>query len=307
MHDTVGIAFQDDISISELEASNNSDEISNDDDRIHSDPDDIDANNTEEPLEPVPRKRMRKSFHCDSLVLPDFTLKPKALEVNEPVNLQEVKRLDRIWMLSHAFGIPTPMWVGFNVKITSDRTLKQKVFYLAPINESPTQNAVVLETMRQAVEASEECGQRYAECHYDLAITSKAFKIQNTLIRNYDDDNISRLFIHVAPFHVEMSVFKAIGKYIENCGITQIMVDAGLLASGSMSSFLTGKLFNRCKRLHPLIALTTEIMHFEHFLENESVSLGQECFGFLKNFQKNENAETSDSLISYKSWMMQTC
>lgn len=308
LHDTVGISFQDAISATELEALNNSTQAMNDDDRseLENDTDDVSEINAEEPSEEIPRKRMRKSYHCDSIVLPDFTAKPtyigtiQIFDEEEPTNLQEMKRLDRMWMLSHAFGIKTPMWVGFNVLIVSDKTVKQNVFYLTPINESPTKNAVVLETMRRTIQASEECGQRYAEAHYDLAITSKAFKIQNTAIRLYNDTYIARLFIHVGAFHVQMSMFKAVGKYIEDCGLSQIMVDAGLLASGSVNSFLTGKHFNRCKRLHPLIALTIEIMHFEYFLQNEEVILSPESFEFLKTFLASKHTDNSDSLISYK-------
>lgn len=308
MHDTVGIAFQDVISDLELEALNNTVPIVNGDDVIDSDIDDNNESDTHEPSEVVPAKKMRRSLHCDSLVLSEVTVNLKYLgtiqiseELNVPNNLPEIKQLDRIWMICHAFQIPTPMWVGFNVKIITDRTKKQKVFYLPPINDSPTKNPVVYETMKRTIKASKECGQSYAECHYDLAITSKALKIQNTLFRTYNDEQILRLFIHVAPFHVQMSGFKAVGKFIEDCGITQIMVDAGLLASGSVSSFLTGKHFNRCKRLHPLIAVTIEILHFEFFLQNEVITLSPQCFQFLKNFQNNKNAGASDSLISYKS------
>lgn len=132
------------------------------------------------------------------------------------------------------------MWVGFNVNIISDKLVMQKIFYIYPINASPTLNSVVYETMLRAIKAASECGQRYAEVHYDLAITSKAFKIKNALERARCDDKISQLFTHVGPFHVEMSLFKVIGKVIEDCGLTQIMVNAGLLASGSVSYFLTG-------------------------------------------------------------------
>ena len=52
-----------------------------------------------------------------------------------------------------------------------------------------------------------------------------------------------------------MSYFKAVGKFIDNCGITNIMVNTEMLANGSVNGFIAGKHFNRCKRLHPMIAL----------------------------------------------------
>lgn len=299
MHDTVGIAFQDIGTSLELDGNSVSDTAL--EYQL-----DLATENDSELFESVPPKKMRRTFHHDILSLPELPVQPKfegTIEISEqtePFNLIEIKRLDKIWMLRHAYELPTPMWVGFNVNIILDKSAVQNVFYLPPINASPTQNSVVYETILRAIKASTECGQRYAEVHYDLAITSKAFKIKNALERAGYDDKISQLFIHVGPFHVEMSFFKVIGKFIEDCGLTQIMVNAGLLASGSVSSFLTGKHFNRCKKLHPLIAVTLEILHFEFFLENEDIVLSSECFEYLSNFQKFDSAEDSENLISYK-------
>ena len=39
-----------------------------------------------------------------------------------------------------------------------------------------------------------------------------------------------------------------------------------MLAPGSLNGFLTGKHFNRCKRLHPILGLALEIKHFKAFL-----------------------------------------
>lgn len=44
------------------------------------------------------------------------------------------------------------------------------------------------------------------------------------------------------------------------------MVESGLLAEGSVRGFLTGSHFNRCKKLHPVVALSLKILHFKAFL-----------------------------------------
>jgi hypothetical protein len=49
------------------------------------------------------------------------------------------------------------------------------------------------------------------------------------------------LFIHFGCFHIMMAYYKAIGKLIDSRGITNIMVNADILASGSINSFITGK------------------------------------------------------------------
>lgn len=49
------------------------------------------------------------------------------------------------------------------------------------------------------------------------------------------------------------------------------MVRSNLLASGSVSGFIEEKHFNRCKRLHPLMAVGLETLHLESFLKFQTV------------------------------------
>lgn len=95
--------------------------------------------------------------------------------------MEYVENLDLLWMMPHASGIVTPMWVGFNARINhTDNQIKQKVFYLTPINEAPTDNSVVLETMRRALRIANECGEQYAQVTYDLGIARIALQWQDT-------------------------------------------------------------------------------------------------------------------------------
>lgn len=105
--------------------------------------------------------------------------------------------------MSHALKIPdTPMWAGFNSKIIEDESCMQRVSYLTPINESPTNNAVVLETMVQSQKIAEELGQTYMQVTYDLAVAKPAWQIQSMEKPRFDN-----LFIHTGDFHVEMAYF----------------------------------------------------------------------------------------------------
>lgn len=137
-----------------------------------------------------------------------------------------------------------PAWVGYNSMICVDNSVKQKISYLTTINASPTNISVVLETMRQAQQIAEECNEDYMEVTYDPAIAKVALQLQSTERLRFNN-----LFVHLGSFHIMMAYFKAVGKYIDNCGITNIMENAEILASGSVNSFITAKHFNRCKRL----------------------------------------------------------
>ena len=67
--------------------------------------------------------------------------------------------IDFLWMASNFLYQVVPMWVGWNAMYTATNEHNvMKVWYLPQINESPTSNAVVLETMRRAQRIAAECG-----------------------------------------------------------------------------------------------------------------------------------------------------
>lgn len=86
--------------------------------------------------------------------------------------------------------------------IHNDISCKQKIAYLTIINSSPTNTSVVLETMRQGLQVSEECNETYMEITYDLAIAKVAMQIQSTEKPRFDN-----LFIHFGSFHIMMAYF----------------------------------------------------------------------------------------------------
>ncbi|XP_032457827.1 uncharacterized protein LOC116417096 isoform X1 [Nasonia vitripennis] len=208
--------------------------------------------------------RKKKTKMTDKLLPIDSELRT----INNS-NYKFYEKLDVMWVLSHHLKIAnTPMWVGFNSKIVVDESMKQKVSYLTPINASPTNISVVYETMRQSQRIAEELQQQYIEVTYDLAIAKVAYQIQSA-----EHPQLSNLFIHLGAFHIMMAYFKAVGKFINECGLTYIMVESGLLASGSVNGFISGKHFNRCKRLHPLVSLGLQVLLFEDFVTKQNISI----------------------------------
>lgn len=64
-----------------------------------------------------------------------------------------------------------------------------------------------------------------------------------------------QLYIHIGPSHKIMAFFKAVGQYIDNYELTNIMVDCNMLCSSLVNGFLQGTHFNHCKMLHPIVTL----------------------------------------------------
>ncbi|GFW31674.1 hypothetical protein TNCV_4683461 [Trichonephila clavipes] len=94
-----------------------------------------------------------------------------------------------------------------------------------------------------------------------------------------------------------MAYFKAIGNVISDCGLANVMVESSLLANGSVNGFLDGKHFNRCKRLHPLVALGLEVLNFKSFLQHDNTTLTDDMIEEVKRLQ---NCEISSFHIENK-------
>lgn len=54
-----------------------------------------------------------------------------------------------------------------------------------------------------ALKLAEECNQHYIVVTYDLAIASKAYKIQADMKKEFE-----KLFINLGAFHIELAYFK---------------------------------------------------------------------------------------------------
>lgn len=217
---------------------------------------------------PKKRLRRRRCYEEITFDIAPYRKIPKLVETvkfEEPIapeNLPYIKRCDIVWKICLALQLTNvPMWVGFTSQFVVDTLPIQSIAYLPQINMSPTSNSVVKETMNIALRVKGECKQPYMHVTYDLAIAKIALQIQSMERPIYDS-----IFISLGPFHIMMSAFKAIGKYIAESGLPDILTNSGLLACGSLNGYLTGKHFNRCKRIHPITAVAIEILHFKYFL-----------------------------------------
>lgn len=105
---------------------------------------------------------------------------------------------------------------------------------------SPTSSAVVAETLKMAKIIAQETNQEVITVTYDLAVAKMAYQIQSTEAPTYNN-----VFIQLGVFHIEMAYFKAVGKFIEESGCVDILVENELLAAGLVKGLITGKHFNR--------------------------------------------------------------
>jgi len=162
LHDIVGIIFQN-IVPETTENDNNTQEPEND--------------NSMQEQNSNSRNKRRRIFNAVTPELEPLAKRKKGEqviqslsdEIIEPSISRVQKRVNVLWMI--ALRIPnTPMWVGYNSLTFLDESIRQKILYMTTINLSPTNHAVVKETMNQAKRVAFECNERYMQVTYDLAL-----------------------------------------------------------------------------------------------------------------------------------------
>ena len=141
-------------------------------------------------------------------------------------------------------------------------------------NATPTSTSLVAETIRRSLRIASDGQNENISVTYDLAIAKLAMQIQAEGKTTFD-----KIFISLRSFHPEMTFFPAIGKIIEESSGPHILDECKILAKASINSFLRGKSYKRCKRMHELLALALEIIHFESYLTTRNADAASQRTG----------------------------
>ena len=139
------------------------------------------------------------------------------------------------------------------------------------LKEPITSLSVVRQTLLTTQKCAEECHQDYGVATYDLNAAKPAMQIQATESTRFDT-----IFIMMGAFHIEMAFFKAIGKLVAESGGMAVLTETEVITPGSLNGLVSGKHFNRCKRIHPLLALGFEVLHFQAFLQTWDIEEGMQ-------------------------------
>lgn len=207
----------------------------------------------------------------------------------------KLRTLDFYWMLQCEVERPMPLFPGFYSQYIEDSLPQQKIWYMDPISAPPTRNDVVRETMKRSMNVVAETKQQYGVVTYDLAVALKAYSIQAL-----DAPLFDKLLIMLGNFHLELAFYGAVGTFISESGAEHLLTESGILAEGSLMGFIHGKYYNRCVRIHDLLALVMERKMYDSFLS----SLTQEKQGAIIDLiadipqdQRMQEAFLEDSAI----------
>jgi hypothetical protein len=132
------------------------------------------------------------------------------------------------------------------------------IYYYPVINQSITDNKVVQECLRYSEQGAREVGQKYVVTTFDLGVCMKAYPIIWNEPKKFEDH-----IIMIGTFHVVCAYFKMIGKKMEGTGLSDILLETGLIGSGSVTGVITGKHFSRAMHCHKILLEALERLLFE--------------------------------------------
>ena len=83
-------------------------------------------------------------------------------------------------------------------------------------------------------------------------------------------------------------MFKAIGSFIAESRGPYILNECLVLAAGSTKSFQSGKSYKRCKKLHEILSLAMETLHFGSYIKN--LENGEDVLDVIKEVLKGHKS-----------------
>ena len=181
------------------------------------------------------------------------------IQIKQQAHATLLEWRDILWMLSMNTE-SVPLWTGWNAQLSEDHLPLHTNKYMENITLPPTQLNVVLETLKVSQRVAEECQQDYSIVTYGLAIAKLAMQIQAEETARFDN-----VFICFGAFHISLAFFGCLGSFIDRSSGPNILTETEILASGSLRGCTLGKHYNRCKRIHPMLATALTQLHFQAY------------------------------------------
>ena len=143
--------------------------------------------------------------------------------------------------------------------------------------------------MEQSLAPSREVDQEYAIVTFDLAAYA--------LVWQYSDQ-FSKVIVRMGVFNTIYPLFGTLGKMTKGSGLTEIIIESDICASGSLDRVMTGKHSNRALKVHKLVFEALErllLMRFEEdHPRNEGVRTHSLCLQIsLKTLVKKRSARSA--------------
>ena len=196
-----------------------------------------------EQLPQQPGKRNKdRSIHYEDKHLPPCFIRSKIepniraehVSVRTPVSFHESKESDFAWTMARLYksdeqSVPGRAgWLSLTGKSEYVGACAQStVDYMVPIHRPITDNATVQQILRLSQQATKDVDQEVTIITFDLAVVMKAYSI---LWQNPEE--YSGVLVRIGLFHMICSYLGVIGKMMAGTGFEDIVIEAGVCASG---------------------------------------------------------------------------
>lgn len=228
-------------------------------------------------------------------------------------DVEKVKYSDFQWFISRfrKCGIENQTisdWAGWVSEKSNSEFRETTVDYMPPILAPSTDTATVQHALKISHEATKSINQSYTIVTFDLAVAKKAY----SLVWN-ENLNFENTIVRLGVFHTICSYLGAIGKLMAGSGLAEIVIEAGVCASGSIQKVISGKHYNRSIRVHKRCLEALERLLFSYFLtahdlHDEITSMDEkEIFSlynlFRAKLQAGEYGSTAKFLLMYMEYV----
>ena len=137
-------------------------------------------------------------------------------------------------------------WTGFNT-LRNENSIPREcsISYCQVIEASPTELSTVYTVLQRSLQIADQLGQHDVIIVFDQAIYAKALEV---LWQN--KDQFQRLVVRLGSFHTICAFLAAIGKRFGDAGLADVLMESGIVASGSVAGVIEGRHYNRAVRTH---------------------------------------------------------
>ncbi|XP_030848031.1 uncharacterized protein LOC115918836 [Strongylocentrotus purpuratus] len=154
-----------------------------------------------------------------------------------------------------------PSWTGFNQLLSSNIPPKATIAYLPVIDASPTDFNTVHTVLHRSLEIADQLALPAIVIVVDQAIYCKA-----QTIRWQEPTFLKKIVIRLGAFHTTMTALACIGKRFQEAGLQDILIEAGVVATGSVTGVMNGHNYNRSIRCHKLMAEALHRLRWQSFM-----------------------------------------
>ena len=145
-----------------------------------------------------------------------------------------------------------PAWTAFNVSLEDGKIPRESCVGFCPVIEaSPTELPTVYTVLQRSLDMADQLGQDDVIVVFDQAIYAKALEI---LWQN--EQHFNRLVVRMGTFHITCAYLSTIGKRFGDAGLSDVLIESGVMATGSVAGVLEGRHYNRAVRIHKVIMRT---------------------------------------------------